>query len=250
MWIFCGGMSRSGSTVQYQIVSKLVEDSGLGKRIGWVYPNDFPTVRDKYSNFKGWKVIKSHVCTNEMVEELETNFRGVYIYRDLRGVFLSLMMKDNVSFNNIWFNRIVDKAVDNYYRWTDLNGMMISRYNELIEDMSGEVAKIASHLEIEISMDRCQQIADEFSIKEQKKRIENISDSEINERNIVDSTSLLHGNHISNGAVDSWRDLLKPKQIAMIERRYSEWLENNSYVLSNPDIYLIEKLFVKVLSKI
>ena len=36
MWIFCCGMERSGSTVQFQISAQLVEDAGLGKRVEWV----------------------------------------------------------------------------------------------------------------------------------------------------------------------------------------------------------------------
>ena len=30
MWVFCGGMIRSGSTLQYQIAADLVERLGVG----------------------------------------------------------------------------------------------------------------------------------------------------------------------------------------------------------------------------
>ncbi|MDT9206682.1 MAG: hypothetical protein P5682_26665, partial [Limnospira sp. PMC 1243.20] len=36
MLVFCGGMARSGYTVQYQIVCEIIESLGLGMTIGWV----------------------------------------------------------------------------------------------------------------------------------------------------------------------------------------------------------------------
>ena len=35
MIIFCAGMYRSGSTLQYQVASELVEKNKLGKRVEW-----------------------------------------------------------------------------------------------------------------------------------------------------------------------------------------------------------------------
>lgn len=36
MWVFCGGMLRSASTLQFQITSRLVTEAGIGQQIGWI----------------------------------------------------------------------------------------------------------------------------------------------------------------------------------------------------------------------
>ena len=46
MWVFCCGMQRSGSTLQYQIAARLVEQAGLGQRLEWVEPGRFPELRE------------------------------------------------------------------------------------------------------------------------------------------------------------------------------------------------------------
>ena len=66
MWIFCGGMPRSGSTLQFQLTAHLVELAGLGMRVDWVRAAEFPKLREKYAARGGWKVLKTHACTPAM----------------------------------------------------------------------------------------------------------------------------------------------------------------------------------------
>ena len=68
MWIFCCGMRRSGSTLQYQLTARIVEEEGIGKRVEWVKPADFPVLREKYKDYEGLKVFKSHIYTSEIGE--------------------------------------------------------------------------------------------------------------------------------------------------------------------------------------
>jgi len=103
MWIFCGGMNRSGSTVQYQITARLVEEAKLGKRVEWVKSSDFPVLRDKYAHDNQWKVFKAHSCTNTIQAEFQQqNAMGVYIYRDVRDVFVSVMYRQATTFEQQW----------------------------------------------------------------------------------------------------------------------------------------------------
>ena len=99
MWVFCCGMMRSGSTLQFQLAARIAEETGLGKRIEWIKAQDFSLAREKYKNYKGLKIFKSHIYTEEMGREFSrNNAMGVYIYRDIRDAFLSQQTKDKANF--------------------------------------------------------------------------------------------------------------------------------------------------------
>ena len=48
MWIICAGAKRSGSTLQYNLISNLVEKSGLGKRIPHFKTQEFSRVKNEF----------------------------------------------------------------------------------------------------------------------------------------------------------------------------------------------------------
>src|SRR5438132_1477367 len=103
MWIFCGGMKRSASTLQYQLASALVEQAGTGTRSTWVPSSEFPCLRERYADLGSWKVFKSHDCTPEIAREMtDHGSLGLYIYRDLRDVIASQMQMSRVSFDRLW----------------------------------------------------------------------------------------------------------------------------------------------------
>ena len=253
MWIFCGGMIRSGSTLQFQITARLVESAGFGKRLEWVEPEKFPELRDKYTDFEGWKVFKSHTCTKEMKAEFaNNNARGVYVYRDLRAVAVSSMRKNSIAFWHIWLYKVLENCVEDYNIWTSLPDVMISSYENMVIDLPGEVAKIAAFLNIPISQERRKKIAFDFSIDQQKKRIKKHVEKQdhlkVHGKSAFDKNTLLHDNHIHDGEIDNWKKILSASQIALIENRYRDWLKKKKYVLSNPRINLIKRFLIKLQS--
>ena len=142
MWIFCCGMRRSGSTLQYQITAHLVESAGRGNRVDWVKPSEFPELARQNANVEGWKVFKNHVCTKAMAEEFHRqNALGVYCYRDPRDVVVSSLQKWNFSFDDLWRSGLLQKDLENYKKWTRLPGVLVSKYEEMIRDLPTEVLK-------------------------------------------------------------------------------------------------------------
>ncbi|MFQ5632245.1 MAG: sulfotransferase domain-containing protein, partial [bacterium] len=119
MWIFCCGMQRSGSTLQFQITAQLVEEAGLGKRVEWVKHKRFPKLRKKYAAYEGWKVFDNHTCTDAMKEEFHRqNAMGVYVFRDLRDVIVSKIRKYSQSFEQLWNVGFLDNCLQQYHNWT------------------------------------------------------------------------------------------------------------------------------------
>lgn len=239
MWIFCCGMPRSGSTLQFQITARLVEDSGLGKRVEWCRPADFPRLRNKYSNYKKMKVFKSHVATDDIIQEFDRqNAMGVYIYRDIRDVVVSHMRKYSTGFQDLLKIKFIDKWIGNYYKWVNLEQVLVSKYEEVFSDLGTEVKRISNHLGLSLSQPRCLEIAAEFALNKQLDRIEKFKTTlpprELNENGVTfDPHSLLHTDHIHSGEIGAWKKYLTGKEVREIEGKAGKWLETNGYRLAN-----------------
>lgn len=237
MWVFCCGMQRSGSTVQYQIAARLVEQAGLGKRVAWVEPGRFPELRDRYADVPGLKVFKNHVCTDEMAAEFARGTAvGIYSYRDPRDVFVSNMKKYSSSFEQLWCGGFLETSLWNYERWTRLPRVLVSRYETMIGDLAAEVERIATHLGIVLDGPACQRIADEYSLEKQRQRIASfgaetpLKDGYAGAR--YDPESMLHTDHIQGGVVGGWQGRLTTGELAQIENATAGWLREHGYRLS------------------
>ena len=235
---------RAGSTLQFQIAAQLVEEAGLGKRVEWVKPPCFPKLREKYAHYTGWKVFKSHICMRPMVREFRRkNALGVYVFRDLRDVFVSATRKDSKSFEQLWEEDYLDVCLQNFQKWTRLPRVLVSKYEEMIADLPGEVARIAAHLGLSVDRDACERIASAYSLDQQLMRIERFkrtsaSEQRYTEGPIFDSVTLLHTNHIQSGRSGEWAQVLSLSQAGMIEGRARNWLKSHGYEVTNASVSL------------
>lgn len=238
MWIFCGGMTRAGSTLQFQLAAHLVERAGLGARVEWAPPEDFPSLKEKYVGQPGWKVWKTHSCTDDVVAEFRANnARGVYIFRDVRDVIVSQMRKHELSFDAVSEQGILSAILDNFGRWTTVGGVLVSCYEDMVEDVPEEVARIAAHLEIAVSPEETEQIASQYTVERQRNRIREAKTAGSLRRTedgggVYDPVSNLHLDHFFSGQSGEWRSALAPEQVALIEDRAGDWLVANGYQLS------------------
>lgn len=237
MWIFCGGMNRSGSTLQFQLTAHLVEQAGRGKRVDWITPDEFPQLREKLAGQAEWKVFKTHRCTPEILAEFQAgNAKAVYIYRDVRDVIVSRINRTGGTFSGLWRGTLIS-ILKNYRQWTSLDGVLISRYEDVVVDVAGEVRRIAAHLDIPISHEESQQVAAEYTPERQLARIQEAKQTGLVERSpkvAFDPVSNLHTNHIRSGKSKQWASVLTRRQVAQIESRAGSWLVANGYELSVP----------------
>lgn len=224
---------RSGSTLQYQIAAQLVEEAGLGRRLDWADPKDFPRVREQFSEDNSWKVFKAHVCTADMIEEFNRdNAMGVYIYRDIRDAFTSHMTKASVDAQSTFRQGFVESCLENYEKWTNLPRTIVSQYEVAMTDLVIEVSRIAQHLGIDISELRASQIANELSLTKQKTRLQAMQSFDTVGKHRIDSHSLLHSNHIYSGKVGRWQQELTDDEVKQIESKAGQWLIDRGYELS------------------
>jgi hypothetical protein len=234
MWVFCCGMYRSASTLQFQITTELVKQAGIGQQVGWIDADRFAEVRSRYDQDTGLKVIKVHKCTDSISAEfIKTNAIGIYTYRDVRDVYASMMKQRHKSFEFLWNEGFLESCLDNYRKWTNLPNVLVSRYKEIIADPTHEVERIANHLHIKTNAEACGKIARSYTIEVQQERISafkqkllQLQRSPTDHREIFDyhdNNTLLHMNHIDSIKTGRWKDDLSSNEVEQIERTVKDW---------------------------
>lgn len=238
MWIFCGGMPRAGSTLQFQLTAHLVEGAGLGERVDWVRHDQFPLLRERHATETRWKVFKTHRCTPEIIDEFSAgNAKGVYVFRDVRDALVSRMLTFGKSFESVWTQRNLESMLMNHERWTSLDGVLVSKYEEMVADVPAEVERIAAHLGTAVTHEEAETIAAEYTPERQRERLRSAAEEGRIERSTkspFDPVSNLHLDHLHSGRSGEWRKVLSREQLALIEGRARDWLVANDYRLSMP----------------
>lgn len=256
MWIFCCGNQRSGSTLQYQITSEIIESLGIGRRRGQINNESFGDLMMTENKNNEYLVVKTHdfiIQGAELIKKGEA--KAIYAYRDLRDVMISLMSTLGRSFYSLLRDGYADFFLKVDYEWSRVPGMHISKYEEIIKDRKREVLRIADYLGLKITDSVAREIADKYSIEEQKKRIEGIDYKtiyrEAGRNNAPDPYSMLKLDHIHSPVPGQWRMRLSKMQLGMVESIAHKWLIKKGYGLSQPRIIryiagLIYLFFLKI----
>ena len=203
-WLFCGGMRRSGSTLQFQMAAAIVEEAGLGRRLEWRRPEDFPDLQAEYADDHALKVFKTHRCTDTIRGcVLSERGRAVYCYRDVRDAVASKMRLNQRGLEAFLRTGFIEEAVEHYRRWHELPDLYSVKYEVMIAHPAEEVARLAAFLGADLDAAACQRIAEAHSLDEQRNRIvqaEQRHTAGDDTARAFDAHSLLHRGHItSNG---------------------------------------------------
>jgi hypothetical protein len=236
-WVFCAGMIRSGSTIQFQLTSAIVERAEIGLRVKYAPESEFEKIKEQFPNKeRKLMVFKAHVCTSVLAQEcLDERALVVYSYRDIRDVAVSAIRKFGMNFDQLTDANWLDQAIADYYKWNALPSVLVSRYEEMYDNEVGEAKKINDYLGVPLQPPIVEALARDYSIDEQKRRVEHVRvrhGSHISRGEIVfDPRELLHHNHIHAGEIGGWRRLLSPEQRAVLTDKYSDWLIETGYDL-------------------
>jgi hypothetical protein len=244
MWVFCGGMFRSGSTVQYQIASHLVEHHGRGTRVSWHSPHEFDAVRLAHANTPGLIVFKAHGLTAAMREELDRSGGHVItVHRDIRDVMVSALRKNRWSFRHAWKHGYLRRWTQRFEEWAAIPGTLVSRYEHLVEGLEHEASRIAGLLGLPVDDTLATAIAADYAIDRQRERTADIRGKQ--SRGTLtkfDPHSLLHFNHVASGEVGIFRHMLAPAEIRAIEDVCGEWLDRWGYPRSDITLSAADRL--------
>lgn len=232
MWVFCGGMFRSGSTVQYQITSHLVEHDGRGRRVPRYAPDEFDEARRAYAGTGGLLIFKSHGVSAPIRDELEIRGgRVITVHRDIRDVVASAIRKNDWTFRHIWKHGLLDRWTRRFDEWAGLPGALVSRYDTMIGALDVEATRIGRHLGVDVSPRLAAEIGAEYSFDRQRRRVLDVQ-ARKERRELAakyDDHSQLHYNHIASGEVGVFRDVLTPVEIHAVEDACGAWMNRWGY---------------------
>lgn len=240
MWLFCCGMYRSASTLQFQVTARLVTSAGVGDQIGWIDFRRFSDIKAQHAEHTGYQVIKVHQCSDAIATEFaQNNAVGVYTYRDIRDVYVSSMQQRQKTFEQVWQENFLQQCLENHRHWLELPRVLVSKYIDLTTHLPQEIQRIANHLGITLTADQAAQIAADYAPNQQRARIEQFRQRLLltprdpnDHRELVDyhdETNLLHMNHIHSGENGRWREALSMAQVAAIESQVMDWCTQHQW---------------------
>ena len=243
-WIVCCGMIRSGSTLQYQIAKSIVETTGIGRALGYYKQQDFMNLLKQHADENIWFVVKNHWHFTIPAEYSSDKFRFIYCYRDFRDIAISLMKKEQMTFDFFINAFDFNTPLEQYKKWISEDRIYISRYEKFVEDIKSEVEGIASFLGIQLTQDKISKIALNHSLENQKKYLHKISETNTLDEKYgyqLDGNSLMHTNHINSGKVNQWKNELTSFEIEKLQRKVKPYLIENGYRIHRSvySIYLI-----------
>ena len=250
MWVFCGGMFRSGSTVQFQIASHLVEHCGLGGRLGWRSADDFAAVRAAYPADGRLRVFKAHHLSAAIRAEVAAS-GGLVVttHRDIRDVVASAIRKNGWSFRHIWKHRMLARWTGRFDEWAALPGALVSRYDRLVADLGAEAVRIGRLLGVDVSADLAATIAAAYAVERQRERTAEVrlrrAQRQLETK--YDDHSLLHHNHITSGEIGGYRRVLRPAEIRLIETECGDWMHRWGYPPADVDLGLLDRAHAALL---
>ncbi len=233
MWIFIGGMIRSGSTLEYDIAIELAVKYLGGITLGYQEVAELDSLLRKDGELipapEVPTVVKTHVCTPDIQSILkgDSGAKAFYTYRDLRDVTVSAKRQFKLSFEDIRRKKWIESSIVDYFLWTGCSGVEVTSYVDLIGDRERAVSKIAEHLGIEISGDEVSRIAEKFSPEQQRLRQ---PDEEAEGK---DGSLELHPGHVGKGAVGAWKKDLPEEEVKELEQRFGGWMKERGFELSD-----------------
>ncbi|MGD1828395.1 MAG: sulfotransferase domain-containing protein, partial [Spirochaetaceae bacterium] len=243
MIVFCVGMIRSGSTLQYQIVSELIEKCGFGRSIGWVPPEKIDTIIDASYDDSNFIVVKSHDVTNKMLSLSKEKVKFFYIYRDIRDVTVSAMRQFNWSFEESIDHLSWSLDIHNKIEKCSDHDIYISKYEEVFNNLRSEVRSISQYLGVNASEDIIESITNNLSIESQKEKVkkfkskhDSLIENPDNEGDFVDTKTQLHINHINKGKINGFLDILTKEQVLFLNLKFYTWLYIHEYQIDDHDL--------------
>lgn len=236
MLIICNGMLRSGSTLQYNIVTGVFGTVSAVKRAGFLGDFADPAVRTKLDAMKaagGVSVVKTHEPALDSAF-YDSRVRVLFSYRDVRDIAASIRKKWRYPFEKILADIETMLAIQRNFE--SIPNVFFQSYDKLYNDLPGAIADIAAFLEVPLTSEDCSRIADENSIGSQidsrskrtpiPKRIGSIL-----RRRTYDPRTLLHSDHISatNGKDGDWLNQFSDEEISFMNIRFGRWLAEYGY---------------------
>lgn len=235
MLIIANGMVRSGSTLQYNLASRILETSPGFEKAGFIGSLDEAEHREAAARFKTndkTALIKSHSLPIEAAF-YDDNVRVLFCYRDFRDIAASIKKKWGWSFDVI--TQRLDDLIVLEAEIMGLPNVLSQSYETLFDDMESAIVDLAKFLDVDLGAADIKAIKGELSVDSVKSNIGmSLKDKikhKLTRKVDIDGHTLFHKNHISktNGANGDWNNQFTAEEITILSTRYHDWLTQHSY---------------------
>ncbi len=172
MLIYCLGMPRSGSTLQFQIAAELVERHGLGRRLPFLARPKVPRLVRALCGRSRAFVLKTHALDPVSVDHWERDSSlGLYSYRDVRDALVSALRMAQQPYTDSWARAFLQSVFEHQEAVLRMPRVLVQRYEDITGDLGEAVAQVASHLGIAMAPGEADALALNFVPEAQKARL-------------------------------------------------------------------------------
>lgn len=173
--------------------------------------------------------VKTHYPHNPHVLKLlaEGKIKMTYIYRDPRDLAVSGLeagrkLRQKGIFNRFgeiytmkdalfWTHGILR---DNWQNWSNIEGVLYFKYENLLENTTAELLRLCNYLEISVKEEIIKRIIDKHSAERLKKTAENMNS---------------HKYHFNKAKSGRFREVMTGEQIQLCQQIFGDYLEKMGY---------------------
>lgn len=253
MLIVCCGMPRSASTLQYQLISGVVEAAGIGARIGWGWRSV-----ERHMTFAARPVyvVKVHNPNPEREAELHSHGAHIayaYTYRDLRDAAASWVQwrgesadptdfRDDPSISEElpefllargsqcstpgWCRDWCEWNIATFNHFSAQRTTLLSAYESWTRAIAAEIRRVEAFLGVSISDHKRAELERALSLDGQRDVIrKSVADSGF----VGDARSLTNRFQIKDARIGKWREVFAESEQSTLEHHAGSWLRAMGY---------------------
>lgn len=229
MIVFCGGMMRAGSVLQFLLADGVVRANGAGRSP--VCNGDGKeelhfarwSLEDQIYVFKGhgpWR------DKQELMDEIAAErVQVLTTIRDPRDIMVSMMSKWGRSLIGELREQNLQRSLEDAVWWkanVPVQNLYARRYEDFWDDLVNEAHRIAEFLDLPLLEGQARQIAKGISLERNRERSARLE-------KIDPATYLTAGHVTSDGKPGQWWLKLADWQVAAVERVAGGWMDANGY---------------------
>lgn len=223
--IHCGGIIRSGSTLQFNIVWKIVEETQTGRHIHTNEKGKELLARNWGKDL--WLVNKGHTYRDYHVHGIaQGKFKLLLTYRDLRDVMVSTVRFRKKPFEEILpdFHKVTIGREAEWLKQIPAKYIYRAKYENFVYDVDNEISRIADFLGIALTAKQHAKVLAHCSLQHNREYVSRLN-------NMCAHTRFGPG-HIGGVKHGQWQEHLTSAQVQQVMSLpgIKEWMEKEGYI--------------------
>ena len=214
-WLIVCGMMRSASTVVFRVVCDLAQKHLGGVNAGYARPLELE-MPQKWAALwtdKRLKVTKSHEGNARITELFDSGrMAGIYTYREMHGVIVSLGRKNHWSFDqDQWMINCCEAQIRHQRYWMQWDNVLVVKYPDWVADQGAQVQRIMEFMGITVNQGEIKRITTQYHVGRMRRH--------------------LKSGHVHEGEVGTWDNYVTAEQAARIREIVAEHLPEDAMPL-------------------